>query len=74
MENFGGDYISVAKIIEVVGSSEKSWEDAINQALKRASKTIRNIRGVDVIGQKGIVKNGEIVEYRVVLKLSFSVE
>ncbi|MHA1865451.1 MAG: dodecin family protein [Candidatus Heimdallarchaeaceae archaeon] len=74
MENFGGDYISVAKIIEVVGSSEKSWEDAINQALKRASKTVRNIRGVDVIGQKGIVKNGEIVEYRVVLKLSFGVE
>ena len=66
--------ISVAKIIEVVGTSEKSWEDAISQALKRASKTIRNIRGIDVLSQKGIVKNGKIIEYRVVLKLSFGVE
>ena len=68
------NYISVAKIIEIVGTSEKSWEDAINQAIKRASKTIRNIRGLDVVGQKGIVKNGKIVEYRIVLKLSFGVE
>lgn len=68
------NYISVAKIIEVVGTSEKSWEDAINQALERTSKTIRNLRGVDLISQKGIVKDGKIVEYRVVLKLSFGVE
>lgn len=67
-------YISVAKIIEVVGTSEKSWEDAINQAIKRASKTVRNIRGIDVLSQKGVVKNGKIIEYRVVLKLSFGVE
>jgi len=42
--------------------------------LKRASKTIRHIRGIDVIGQKAVVKNGKIVEYRVILKLSFGVE
>jgi flavin-binding protein dodecin len=58
----------------LVGSSEKSWEDAVNQTLKKASKTLRNIRGVDVISQKAIVKNNKIVEYRVVLKLSFGVE
>lgn len=58
----------------MVGSSEKSWEDAVNQTLKRASKTLRNIRGIDVISQKAIVKNNKIVEYRVVLKLSFGVE
>lgn len=58
----------------MVGSSEKSWEDAVNQTLKKASKTLRNIRGVDVISQKAIVKNNKIVEYRVVLKLSFGVE
>jgi len=58
----------------LVGSSEKSWEDAVNQTLKRASKTLRNIRGIDVISQKAIVKNNKIVEYRVVLKLSFGVE
>jgi hypothetical protein len=58
----------------LVGSSEKSWEDAVNQTLKRASKTLRNIRGIDVISQKAVVKNNKIVEYRVVLKLSFGVE
>lgn len=58
----------------MVGSSEKSWEDAVNQTLKKASKTLRNIRGIDVISQKAIVKNNKIVEYRVVLKLSFGVE
>jgi flavin-binding protein dodecin len=58
----------------LVGSSEKSWEDAINQTLKRASKTLRNIRGIDVISQKAVIKNNKIVEYRVVLKLSFGVE
>jgi len=58
----------------LVGSSKKSWEDAIKEALKRASKTIRNIKGLDVVGQKAIIKNGKIIEYRVVLKLSFGVE
>ena len=58
----------------MVGSSKKSWEDAVKEALKRASKTVRNIRGIDVIGQKAIVKNNKIVEYRVVLKLAFGVE
>ncbi|MEM5872511.1 MAG: dodecin family protein [Candidatus Aenigmatarchaeota archaeon] len=67
-------FIPVAKIIEIVGSSKKSWDDAIQEALKRASKTIRNIRGIDVIGQKAVVDKGKIVEYRVVLKLAFGVE
>jgi flavin-binding protein dodecin len=58
----------------LVGSSKKSWEDAVNETLKRASKTLRNVRGIDVISQKAIVKNNKIVEYRVVLKLSFGVE
>lgn len=66
--------MSCAKIIELVGCSEKSWEDAVQKALNRASKTIRNIRGVDVIGMKGIVRNGKIVEYRVNVKIAFGVE
>jgi len=66
--------MTVAKIIEIVGCSDKSWEDAIQQAIARASKTIRNIRGVDIIGQKAVVRNGKIIEYRVNLKLAFGVE
>jgi len=58
----------------LVGCSNKSWEDAVNEAIKRASKTVRNVRGVDILGQKAIVKNGKIVEYRVNVKVSFGVE
>jgi flavin-binding protein dodecin len=64
----------VAKIVELVGSSEKSWEDAVKKTLERMSKTIRNIKGVDVLGHKAIVEDGKIKEYRVVMKISFVVE
>ena len=64
----------VAKIIELVGSSKESWEDAVEKTLERTSKTIRNIKGVDILGQKAIVENGKIKEYRVVMKVSFVVE
>lgn len=64
----------VGKVIELVGTSERGFEDAINEAVRRSSKTLRNVRGVDVVGQKAIVKNGKVVEYRVNLKLSFGVE
>jgi len=66
--------MSVGKIIELVGTSSRGFEDAINEAVKRSSKTVKNVRGVDVVGQKAIVKDGRVVEYRVNLKLSFGVE
>lgn len=64
----------VAKIVELVGSSKKGWDDAVKETLRRSHKTIRNVRGIDLIGQKAVVENGEIVEYRVVMKVSFVVE
>ena len=69
-----GQKLPVGKVIELVGTSERGFEDAINEAVRRSSKTIRNVRGVDVVGQKAIVKNGKVVEYRVNLKLSFGVD
>ena len=66
--------MTVGKVIELVGTSKKGFEDAIVQAVRRASKTIRNVRGVDVVGQKAVVKDGKVVEYRVNLKLSFGVD
>ena len=65
--------MSVVKIIELVGHSDKSWQDAIDNAIERASKTIRNIRGVDVLGWTGKVQDGKIVEYRANVKISFVV-
>ena len=56
--------MSVVKIIELVGSSNKSWQEAVENAIKRAAKTVRNIRGVDVIGWTGKVEGDQIVEYR----------
>jgi len=63
----------VGKIIELVGTSSRGFEDAINEAVRRSSRTV-NISGVDVVGQKAIVKDGKVIEYRVNLKLSFGVE
>jgi flavin-binding protein dodecin len=66
--------LTVIKILELVGVSENSWQDAVDNAVQRASKTLRNIQGVDVLNWTGSVENGKIVEYRSNVKVSFSVE
>lgn len=65
--------MGVLKVVEILGNSEKSWEDAAAQAVAEASKTVRNIRSVNVQNQSGVVENGRIVEYRVNLKVTFAV-
>lgn len=66
--------MTTVKIIELVGSSPHSWQDAVKAAVKDASKTIRNILGVDILGHTAVVKDGEIVEYRANMRISFKVE
>jgi len=66
--------LPVGKVVELVGTSERGFEDAINEAVRRSAKTLRNVRGIDVVGQKALVKNGKVVEYRVNLKLSFGIK
>jgi flavin-binding protein dodecin len=66
--------MSVAKIIELVGSSDKSFEDAVKHAITAASKTVRGIRGADVKGMTVKIKDGKIIEYRANVKISFGVE
>lgn len=63
----------VVKVIELIGVSEKSWEDAASEVLKEASKTIKGISGLDIVGQKAVVKNDKIVSYKVVAKVAFPV-
>ena len=65
---------SVAKVIEVVGSSEKDWADAAERAVKSASKTIKNITGVQVMHMTAQVKGGKIAAYKTTVKLAFGVE
>jgi len=62
------------KILELIGTSPESFEDAISSVIKRASKTIRGITGVDVIGQTAVVENGKVTEFRVNMKIAFKVE
>ena len=62
------------KIIELIGVSKKSFEDAIQDGVTRSAKTVRGISGVDVIGQTAVVENDKVVEYKVNMKVAFKVE
>lgn len=66
--------MSVLKVIEVMSSSNKSWEEAAAKAVEKASKTVKGIKSAWVKDQSVSVKNGKISEYRVTLKLSFELE
>ena len=64
--------MSVARVTEIKASSKKSFEDAIQVGVKRASKTLENIKGAWVQDQEVTVgKKGEVEEYRVLLKVTF---
>ncbi len=63
--------MAVAKITEITSSSKKSFDDAIAKGVKRASKTVQNIESAWIKDQSCVVKNGDIVEYRVLMKITF---
>jgi len=63
--------MSVAKVIELSGSSKKSSDDAVRKIVKRANKTINNVQGVWVKDVQGVVKNGKVTEWRVNCKVTF---
>lgn len=64
----------VVKVIELIGVSKKSFDDAFQEGVKRATKTLRNVTGVDVVGQTATVEKGKVVEYKVNMKVAFVVE
>ena len=66
--------MAVKKFIILEGSSYRSWSDAARNAVSDASHTIRNIDRVDVINSWAKVEEGKIIEYRVKVQISFSVE
>ena len=61
----------VYKVIEVIGSSEKSWEDAAAQAVAEAAKSLNDLRIAEVVNHDLKIQDGKIVAYRTRLKLSF---
>lgn len=66
--------MAVMKVIEVMSNSDKSWEDATKKAVKQASKSVKNIKSVFVQSQSAVVKDEEVTEFRVNLKLTFEVK
>lgn len=66
--------MSIVKVLEVMANSTKSWEDAAQNAVTHASKTLHNIRSVWIEDHSAIVNNNKITEYRVTVKLSFELD
>ena len=63
--------MSVAKVTEIIASSDKSFDDAVKKGIKRANKTLDGIRSAWVKEQSVVVDDGEVTEFRVTLKVTF---
>lgn len=66
--------MSIHKVIEVLASSDKSWEDAAQKAVNEASKTLQSIESVYVKDHSARVEKNKIVEYRINAKITFKLE
>lgn len=63
----------VVKVIEIIGESGKSWEDAVQEAVSETAKTVHGIQNVWVQDLKAVVEKGRVVSYRANCKISFVV-
>ncbi len=66
--------MAVARVTRITASSPTSWQDAVQEGLKRASKTVRGITGLEVVSQKAKIVEGKIAEYRVTVDVTFILE
>lgn len=66
--------MSVVKVIELIGTSEKGFDDAVEQIVRRATETLRGVSGVDVVSHKMVIRDNKVTEYRVVAKVAFGLE
>ena len=66
--------MSIAKVTEVISSSNKGFDDAVEQGVKRASKTLKNVKSIWIKEQKAMVDGNKITEYRVTMKVSFIIK
>lgn len=64
----------MVKVVELVGESQTSWQDAIEAAVAQASKTVHGITGVEVLNMTANVDNGKIVEYKADVQVAFAVD
>lgn len=66
--------MSIVKVVEVLAESTKSWEDAAQEAVKEASKTVKNIKSIYIEHMEAKVEKKQIVSYRINAKISFVLE
>ncbi len=66
--------MAVEKIIELVGNSQVSWEDAAHNALSGAAKSLHGITGMEIVGWTAKVAGNEIIEYRAAIRVAFVVD
>lgn len=66
--------MKILKVIEVLASSEKGWEDAAANAVKQASKSVRGIKSINIQNMSAQVSKEKIVEYRINAKISFEID
>jgi flavin-binding protein dodecin len=65
---------SVFKQTQIVGTSSKSIEDAVNFAIDKANKTVRNLEWFRILDTRGRIQDGKVVEYQVIIELGFKLE
>ena len=65
---------SIYKVIEIIGTSEKSWEDAAKSAIEKASQSIKDLRIAEVVSQDLKLENDKVVAYRTKVSLSFKIK
>ncbi|MCP1336906.1 dodecin [Futiania mangrovi] len=65
---------NVYKVVEVVGSSSDSIEDAVNKGIARASKTLKNLRWFEVVETRGHIEGGRVAHYQVRLQIGFTLD
>ncbi len=66
--------MAVARVTRITASSTTSWQDAVQEGLKRANKTLRGITGLEIVSQKAKIVEGKITEYRVTVDMTFILE
>ena len=66
--------MAVARVTKLTAASSRSWQDAVQQGLKRANKTLRGLTGLHVVEQKAHIEKGKITEYRVTMEVTFILE
>jgi flavin-binding protein dodecin len=63
--------MSIARVTEIIAASDKSFEDAVADGIRRATKTLKNVKSAWVQDQQAVIKNDKIKEFRVTLKVTF---